>query len=147
MWNQRHYEWISSTSSTTKHGPGCSSQVSYRSVAINTTIHNSSSPGLIPFVSLVYLNIRILISLRNLRSRLNTRCHGTQDDSNPHKGKQSNLFQILLPKWIIIPLVKLREMRVTQQSRDLNLAIVLISSVVMFLFCHTPRWYSSILRM
>ena len=43
--------------------------------------------------------------------------------------------------YFIILTVKLREMRVTQQSRDLNLAIVLISSVVMFLFCHTPRWY------
>ena len=42
--------------------------------------------GLIPFISLVYLNIRILISLRNLRSRLNTRCQETQE-SNPVKGK------------------------------------------------------------
>jgi len=31
------------------------------------------STGLIPFASLLYLNIRILISLRNLRSRLNIR--------------------------------------------------------------------------
>ena len=42
--------------------------------------------GLIPFISLVYLNIRILISLRNLRSRLNTRCQETQG-CNPVKGK------------------------------------------------------------
>ena len=38
----------------------------------------------------------------------------------------------------------MREMRVNQQSRDLNLAIVLISSVVMFLICHIPRLITSI---
>ena len=41
-------------------------------------------------------------------------------------------------------LVKMREMRATQQSRDLNLAIVLISSVVMFLCCHIPRLITSV---
>ena len=38
----------------------------------------------------------------------------------------------------------MREMRASQQSRDLNLAIVLISSVVMFLICHIPRLITSI---
>ena len=38
----------------------------------------------------------------------------------------------------------MREMRATQQSRDLNLAIVLISSVVMFLCCHIPRLITSV---
>merc|ERR1711953_1246852 len=80
------------------------------------------STGLIPFIILVYLNIRILISLRNLRSRLNMRY---QDENNPVKEK-------------------FREMRANQQSRDLNLAIVLISSVLMFLCCHTPRLVTSI---
>merc|ERR1711963_466977 len=78
--------------------------------------------GLIPFLILVYLNIRILISLRNLRSRLNVRYH---TENNPVKEK-------------------FREMRANQQSRDLNLAIVLISSVLMFLCCHTPRLITSI---
>ena len=40
--------------------------------------------------------------------------------------------------------VKMREMRASQQSRDLNLAIVLISSVVMFLCCHIPRLITSV---
>ena len=40
--------------------------------------------------------------------------------------------------------VNLREMRASQQSRDLNLAIVLISSVVMFLCCHIPRLITSV---
>merc|ERR1711963_661082 len=78
--------------------------------------------GLIPFLILVYLNIRILISLRNLRSRLNVRYH---TENNPVKEK-------------------FREMRANQQSRDLNLAIVLISSVLMFLCCHTPRLITNI---
>ena len=34
---------------------------------------------------------------------------------------------------------KLRERRATQQSRDCNLAIILISTVVMFFLCHLPR--------
>ena len=38
----------------------------------------------------------------------------------------------------------MREMRASQQSRDLNLAIVLISSVVMFLCCHIPRLITSV---
>jgi len=82
------------------------------------------STGLIPFASLLYLNIRILISLRNLRSRLNIRYQDSQA-CNPVK-------------------VKLREMRANQQSRDFNLAVVLITSVVMFLFCHAPRLITSV---
>jgi len=78
--------------------------------------------GFIPFIILVYLNIRILISLRNLRSRLNMRY---QDENNPVKEK-------------------FREMRANQQSRDVNLALVLISTVLMFLCCHTPRLITSI---
>ena len=35
---------------------------------------------------------------------------------------------------------KFREMRANQQSRDVNLALVLISTVLMFLCCHTPRY-------
>ena len=31
-------------------------------------------------------------------------------------------------------------MRANQQSRDVNLALVLISTVLMFLCCHTPRY-------
>ena len=27
-----------------------------------------------------------------------------------------------------------------QQSRDVNMALVLISTVAMFVLCHTPRW-------
>ena len=34
---------------------------------------------------------------------------------------------------------KLRERRATQQSRDCNLAIILVSTVVMFFLCHLPR--------
>ena len=34
---------------------------------------------------------------------------------------------------------KLRERRATQQSRDFNLAIILVSTVVMFFLCHLPR--------
>ena len=34
-------------------------------------------------------------------------------------------------------------MRANQQSRDFNLAVVLITSVVMFLFCHAPRYATS----
>ena len=47
--------------------------------------------------------------------------------------------QILLSIFLFLCLEKYREMRANQQSRDLNLAIVLISSVLMFLCCHTPR--------
>jgi len=79
------------------------------------------STGLIPFIILLFLNIRILISLRNLRSRLSANFTGC----NPDKAKQ-------------------RERRLNQQSRDLNLAIVLISTVVMFFFCHFPRLVTSI---
>ena len=43
--------------------------------------------GFIPFIILVYLNIRILISLKNLRSRLNVRYHS---ENNPVKGKNKN---------------------------------------------------------
>jgi hypothetical protein len=35
----------------------------------------------------------------------------------------------------------MRERRISQQSRDLNLAIILISTVVMFFLCHLPRWF------
>ena len=35
--------------------------------------------------------------------------------------------------------VKMRERRISQQSKDLNLAIILISTVIMFFFCHLPR--------
>ena len=91
--------------------------------------------GLIPFLILVYLNIRILISLRNLRSRLNVRYH---TENNPVKGiVDCRLFPQYSISWTISE--KFREMRANQQSRDLNLAIVLISSVLMFLCCHTPR--------
>eukprot|EP00092_Neocalanus_flemingeri_P014437 GFUD01015576.1.p1 GENE.GFUD01015576.1~~GFUD01015576.1.p1 ORF type:complete len:498 (+),score=105.88 GFUD01015576.1:152-1645(+) len=79
------------------------------------------STGLVPFIILMFLNLRILISLKRLRSRLNVSCSGV----NPDKAK-------------------MRERRVTQQSRDLNLAIVLISTVIMFFFCHLPRLVTSI---
>ena len=105
-------------------------------LTIASYLQTQTFPGLIPFLILVYLNIRILISLRNLRSRLNVRYH---NENNPVKGitdllcslRQQSIF------WNISE--KFREMRANQQSRDLNLAIVLISSVLMFLCCHTPR--------
>ena len=36
--------------------------------------------------------------------------------------------------------VKIRERRISQQSRDLNLAIILIATVIMFFCCHLPRY-------
>ena len=52
--------------------------------------HFMNFPGLVPFIGLVYLNIRILISLRNLRSRLNTRCQETRG-CDPAQGKASKV--------------------------------------------------------
>ena len=56
--------------------------------------------GIIPQMVLVYLNIRILLTMRKLRQRLRT----------------------------------------SQQSKDDNLAFILISTVIMFFFCHLPRY-------
>merc|ERR1711892_396659 len=77
--------------------------------------------GFLPFLLLMFLNLRILISLRKLKSRLSSQ-HRVM---NPDK-------------------VKMRERRISQQSKDINLAIVLISTVIMFFFCHLPRLVTSI---
>jgi len=80
--------------------------------------------GLIPLIILVFLNLRILSSLRSLRCRLEIGKTVTNGSSTTSE--------------------KLRERRATQQSRDCNLAIILISTVVMFFLCHLPRVVTSI---
>ena len=48
-------------------------------------------------------------------------------------------LHLFFPSTTFSPSDKLRERRATQQSRDCNLAIILISTVVMFFLCHLPR--------
>jgi len=79
--------------------------------------------GLIPLIILIFLNLRILSSLRSLRCRLEIGKTVTNGSTTSEK---------------------LRERRATQQSRDCNLAIILISTVVMFFLCHLPRVVTSI---
>jgi len=79
--------------------------------------------GLIPLIILIFLNLRILSSLRSLRCRLEIGKTVTNGSSTTEK---------------------LRERRATQQSRDCNLAIILVSTVVMFFLCHLPRVVTSI---
>jgi len=82
--------------------------------------------GLIPLIILIFLNLRILSSLRSLRCRLDTGKTSTNGSTT------------------ITTSDKLRERRATQQSRDCNLAIILVSTVVMFFLCHLPRVVTSI---
>jgi len=82
--------------------------------------------GLIPLIILIFLNLRILSSLRSLRCRLETGKTSTNGSTT------------------ITTSDKLRERRATQQSRDCNLAIILVSTVVMFFLCHLPRVVTSI---
>ena len=48
--------------------------------------------GLVPFVLLMFLNLRILISLRKLRSRLSS----TFSENNPEKGKMETIIQNMM---------------------------------------------------
>ena len=72
-------------------------------------------------------------SLRSLRCRLEMGKTSTNSNSTTGliKKKHHHSFRPQSDK--------LRERRATQQSRDCNLAIILISTVVMFFLCHLPR--------
>ena len=71
-------------------------------------------------------------SLRSLRCRLEM--GKTSTNSNSTTGLIKKHHHSFRPQSD-----KLRERRATQQSRDCNLAIILISTVVMFFLCHLPR--------
>ena len=76
-----------------------------------------------------------LKSLRSLRCRLELGKNTV--NSNSTTGLFVFIFSFL--RQTFSPSDKLRERRATQQSRDCNLAIILISTVVMFFLCHLPR--------
>jgi len=76
--------------------------------------------GVLPFAILLFLNYKILRSFRRLQSRI-TRAK----INNSSSGSGSP-----------------RIMR--QQSRDVNMSLVLISTVAVFLLCHTPRLVTSV---
>jgi len=74
--------------------------------------------GVIPFSILMVLNFKILANIRRLRARI------------AHK-KLSNV-SAGSPKGY------------SQQSKDINMSLVLVSTVAMFFFCHTPRLFVSL---
>ena len=75
-------------------------------------------PGLVPVVCLIFLNTRIYLAMKKLKSCLN-------DKKSLQPVKQGETVT--------------SRNRVNQQKKDCNLSIILIVTVIMFLIFHTPR--------
>ncbi|XP_023347490.1 FMRFamide receptor [Eurytemora carolleeae] len=85
--------------------------------------------GLIPFLVLVVLNTQIYVALKDLKKRIN------QSTGNRGVSPTDRLAQPANPL-----AEALRERRAVQQSKECNLAIVLLATVLMFIVCHLPRY-------
>ena len=57
-----------------------------------------------------------------------------------HSSHYYNQNYIIVPFKMLILFLASASPGKLQQSRDVNMALVLISTVAMFVLCHTPRW-------
>ena len=78
-------------------------------IQLQFSFHLYHNAGFIPFSILMVLNFKILANIRRLKARI------------AHK-KLSNVSA-----------------GYSQQSKDINMSLVLVSTVAIFFFCHTPR--------
>ena len=85
--------------------------------------------GIIPLIILMYLNLKILQSLQRLRIRLG--------QAKKNKKQGTTWSTSLLYNTSVTGKVQLKQ--IAQQSKDTNLAFILVSTVCMFLCCHLPR--------
>ena len=85
--------------------------------------------GVLPFVTLLYLNLNIIISLRDLRSRL--------EKSNARRNGTENKILTFIQQNLVEK--SKTTLNYATSSKEVNLTVVLLSTVVMFMICHIPR--------
>jgi len=77
--------------------------------------------GVIPFSVLLFLNFKILNNIRRLKARMSSKKISRASSSVSSRGYSRS-----------------------QQWKDINMSLVLISTVAMFFVCHTPRIFVSL---
>ena len=92
--------------------------------------HTFHCLGLLPFTLLIFINMKIL---QKICSNSRGSFEGT--------GDTAGIIRYCSDSYIVVHVVvgEVEGGRISQQSRDVKLAIILVCMECIFFFCHAPR--------